>query len=64
MYTNTFINRFYQGSKVKFLFMNKLNKIPCSRVHERFMNGSNFSRSFFLFFEHGHEQEEVFTNSS
>ncbi len=28
------------------------------------MNGSNFSRSFFLFFEHVHEQEEVFMNSS
>ena len=39
-----------QGSQVKFLFMNKLNRIPCSRVHERFMNKVQISLAVFFFF--------------
>ncbi len=38
-----------QGLESKFLFMNKLEKIPCSRVHERFMNKFKFFSQFFFF---------------
>jgi hypothetical protein len=53
-----------QGLESKFLFMNKLEKIPCSRVHERFMNKFKFFSQFFFFNEHVHEQVALFMNCS
>jgi hypothetical protein len=55
---------FFQGLESKFLFMNKLEKIPCSRVHERFMNMFKFFSWFFFFGEHVHEQDTLFMNCS